>query len=81
MVKRQETPLETAQKHYRAWLAAELELTTSQSYTIGTMTLTRANLAEIRKQIEFWENKVKELQNQAKRKGRNRVICVVPRDL
>ena len=81
MVKRQETPLETARKHYRAWLAAELELTTAQSYSIGTRTLTRANLAEIRKQIEFWENKVKELQNQAKRKGRNRIICVVPRDL
>lgn len=81
MAKRKETPLETAKKHYKAWLAAELELTTSQSYTIGTMTLTRANLAEIRKQIEFWENKVKELQNQAKRNGRNRVICVVPRDL
>ena len=61
--------------------SSDLELTTAQSYSIGTRTLTRANLAEIRKQIEFWENKVKELQNQAKRKGRNRIICVVPRDL
>ena len=81
MTKRKETPLETANKHYRAWLAAELELPTEQSYSIGTRTLTRANLAEIRKQIEFWENKIIELKNQEKRKGRNRVICVVPRDL
>lgn len=81
MAKREETPLETAKKHYQAWLAAELEVTTHQSYSIGTRTLTMANLAEIRKQIEFWENKVEQLKNKEKRNGRNRIMRVVPRDL
>lgn len=81
MAKREETPLETAKKHHKEWLKAEMELTTAQSYTIGTRTLTRANLAEIRKQIEFWENKIEQLKNKEKRNGRNRIMRVVPRDL
>lgn len=40
--------LEIAQKHLDAWLEAELACTTNQSYTIGSRTLTRADLAEIR---------------------------------
>lgn len=81
MAKREEMPLEAAKKHYQAWLVADLEVTTHQSYTIGTRTLTMANLAEIRKQIEFWENKVEQLKNKEKRNGRNRIMRVVPRDL
>lgn len=73
--------LETAKKHLEAWLEAELQVTTNQSYTIGTRSLTRANLSEIRKQIEFWGNKVAELENQKNHRGRNRVFRVVPRDL
>lgn len=38
-------------------------------------------MAEIRKQIEYWSNKVAELENLAKKKGRNRVYRIVPRDL
>lgn len=71
----------TAKNHLAAWLEAELTVTTNQSYTIGGRSLTRANLAEIRKQIEFWSNKVSELENIGKRKGRNRITRVVPRDL
>lgn len=81
MAKREETPLETAKKHYQAWLVAELEVTTHQSYSIGTRTLTMANLAEIRKEIDYWESKVELLKNKEKHKGRNRIMRVVPRDL
>lgn len=81
MKKQEETPLETAKKHYQNWLIAELEVTTHQSYTIGTRTLTMASLAEIRRQIEYWENKIELLKNKEKRNGRNRIIRVVPRDL
>ena len=73
--------LKEAQKHLKKWLNAEMEIATSQSYTIGTRTLTRANLKEVRDQIKFWENKVAELEKEAARKGRNRVYRAIPRDL
>lgn len=73
--------LETAKRHLDMWLEAETQVAISQSYTIGGKSFTRANLGEIRKQIEYWSNKVAELQNLAKKRGRNRVYRVVPRDL
>ena len=73
--------LEIAKKHLDAWLTAELGVTTHQSYTIGSRSLTKANLSEIRKQIQFWENEVARLENISKRGGRNRVFRAVPRDL
>lgn len=73
--------LQTAKKHLDMWLEAESEVAINQSYTIGGKSFTRANLGEIRKQIEYWSNKVQALENIAKRKGRNRVYRVVPRDL
>ncbi len=71
----------TAKKHLDMWLEAESEVAINQAYTIGGKSFTRANLGEIRKQIEYWSNKVQELENLAKRKGRNRIYRVVPRDL
>ena len=71
--------LETAKRHLEMWLEAEVAI--NQAYTIGGKSFTRANLGEIRKQIEYWSNKVQALENIAKRKGRNRVYRVVPRDL
>lgn len=73
--------LETAKKHLEMWLEAESEVAINQAYTIGGKSFTRANLGEIRKQIEYWSNKAQALENIAKRKGRNRVYRVVPRDL
>lgn len=73
--------LETAQHHLDAWLEAELSITTGQSYTLRGRTLTRANLTEIRNSIDYWNKKVHALDNAKKTGGRNRVRCVVPRDL
>lgn len=73
--------LEQANKHLQAWLRAELEITTSQSYKIGARSLTRADLKEVRAQIQFWQKKVNELENADGRRGRNRVYRAVPRDL
>ena len=73
--------VEIAKKHLDAWLTAELEVTTHQSYTIGSRSLTKANLSEIRQQIEYWRNQVARLENIEKRGGRNRVFRAVPRDL
>lgn len=73
--------LETAKRHLDMWLEAETQVAINQSYTIGGKSFTRANLGEIHKQVEYWSNKVAELQNLAKKRGRNRVYRVVPRDL
>jgi hypothetical protein len=81
MNRRKQTRLEIARKHLEAWLEAELEVTTHQSYTIGSRSLTKANLSEIRKQIEYWTNEVERLENIEERGGRNRVFRVIPRDL
>lgn len=73
--------LETAKKHLDMWLEAETQVAINQSYSIGGKSFTRANLAEIRKQVDYWSNKVAALQNIARKKGRNRVYRIVPRDL
>ena len=51
--------LKIAQKHLNAWLEAELQVTTNQSYTIGSRSLTRADLADIREQIAFWKGRLR----------------------
>ena len=73
--------LETAQTHLDAWLEAEMQVTNAQSYTIGSRTLTKANLTEIRNAIEYWQQKVTILENLKKNNGRSRVKRFVPRDL
>lgn len=71
------TELERAKKHLEAWLDAELAVSTGQSYKIGTRQLTRVNIADIRKQITYWQREVARLQG----KGRRKVFRAVPRDL
>lgn len=80
-MRKKKTQLEIARYHLDAWLEAELELTTHQSYKIGSRSLTRADLAQVRKEIEFWQNRVAQLENLEKRSGRNRAVRAVPRDL
>lgn len=73
--------LKTAQRHLDAWLEAEMAVTNAQSYTIEDRTMTYADLPEIRKAIDYWNNKVIALENVQKRGGRNRAYRGVPRDL
>lgn len=73
--------IEIARKHLDIWLEAEAAVATGQSYSIGSRSLTRANLNEIRNTITYWNNKLAELENASNNKGRNRIIRVVPRDL
>ncbi len=48
--------LEMAQIRYMEYLEAERAVLTSQSYTLSSgEVLTRANLAEIRKGLDYWE--------------------------
>lgn len=72
---------ERATKHYEAWLEAELAVSTGQSYSIGSRSLTRANLTEIRNQLEYWRKEIEKLDALANYNGRNRTYRAVPRDL
>lgn len=67
---------DVCQKHLDAWLAADLAVSQGQSYTIGSRILTRAHSAEIRKNIQLWQDRLQ----QAKRKSSGpRTIQVIPR--
>lgn len=50
----------------------------AQSYQIGSRQLTRANLTEVNRMINYLEKEIADLEST---KGRNRVIGVIPRDL
>lgn len=73
--------LETAQRHLDEWIEAEVAVASAQSYKIGSRAMTKADLAEIRNTIDYWNKKVVELENVKKRGGRNRAYRTVPRDL
>jgi hypothetical protein len=53
--------LAQAQAQLTAWLAASTAVATGQAYSIAGRSLTRANAAEIRAQIDYWDSKVKTL--------------------
>lgn len=74
--------LDVARNHLSIWLKAEESVAIgSQSYKMGTRSLTRADLGEIRRQVQFWETKVLDLQNKTAGRGRSRGYRGVPRDL
>ena len=50
--------LETAQRMLDVWVAAEESVSHGQSYQIGNRSLTKADLTQIGKRIEYWSNKV-----------------------
>lgn len=70
--------LEVAQAHLNAWLAAELALSTSQSYTINGRSITRANIAEVMQQIRYWR---KQLNIASGLRSQSRLRRYVPTDL
>ena len=51
-----------AKERLAAYYAAEEAALAGQSYTIGGRSLSRQNLAEIRKGIELWEGRVTRLE-------------------
>lgn len=62
--------LEQAQAQLENWLAASTAVATSQSYSIGSRSLTRADASEIREQIDYWQNQVNRLSAGGSRKTR-----------
>ena len=49
---------EAAQANLDAWVAASAAVAKNQRYKIGDREYTRADAAEIRAQIDFWEQKL-----------------------
>lgn len=69
------------QEKLNTWLAAEEAIATGQRYQVGTRMLTRADLKEVREEMEYWAGKLAEAEAEEKVNGRNRVFHFVPRDL
>jgi hypothetical protein len=69
-----------AEAQLAAWLAADAALAGSQSYTItvngSSRQLTRANAAEVRKNIEFWDGRVKSLASADAGRHRTRYVVL-----
>jgi len=73
---------EVAKQHLDAWIAAELAISTGQSYSIAGRSLTRANLSEVMQQIKYWQKQLDDIQRSQSGLGpRRRVRRYVPIDL
>ena len=71
---------EQAEAKLQTWMEAEEKIASGQGYSIGDRRLTRADLYTVRGEIEYWDNKVKELEV-AELRGRNRMDRFVLRDI
>lgn len=63
-----------AEAQLALYLAAEEKVLAGQSYEIAGRKLTRADLAEVRSGIEYWDSKVKTLNDAASGRGRSRTV-------
>jgi hypothetical protein len=70
-----------AQERLNAYYAAELAVLSGQEYKLGSRSLVRADLAEIRKSISDLENFVDELKSVDNGTGKRRAFRITPRDL
>lgn len=73
--------LDKVKERLSAYYDAELAILGGQSYTIGSMTLSRANLMHVRQQIKELELLRDQLEYKEKYGSRRRTIRVTPRDL
>ncbi len=72
---------EFCRRKLETWLAAEEAIATGQRYQIEDRSLTRADLYDVRKEIEFWEGKLATAEAEERYGGRNRMFRFVLRDL
>lgn len=72
---------ELCEKKLNTWIAAEESIATGQSYQIGTRMLTRADLDDVRKEMEYWAGKLAEAEAEEKNGGRNKLYRFVARDV
>jgi len=63
--------LSQAQAQLATWLAASTAVASKQSYTINGRSLTMANAAEIRENIDYWERRIVALERIAAGRSRH----------
>ncbi|UYB50372.1 DUF6148 family protein (plasmid) [Lysinibacillus capsici] len=73
--------VEQCNSRLQMWLEAETAIATGQSYTIDNRRLDRANLAQVREQIKFWQKELAKAESLSKGRSRRRTVRIVPRDL
>lgn len=73
--------VEQCNSRLQMWLEAEKAIATGQSYTIDNRRLDRANLAQVREQIKFWQKELAKAESLSKGRSRRRTVRIVPRDL
>ena len=73
--------VEFCKRKLNTWLAAEEAIATGQRYQIEGRSLTRADLCDVRKEIEFWEGKLAVAAAEEQYGGRNQVFRAVIRDV
>ncbi|MDR7220348.1 DUF6148 family protein [Aminobacter aminovorans] len=66
--------LEHAERQLDLWLAASEKVAAKQSYSIGSRSLTLADLSDINAQIQYWDGQVKKLSRAANGRGRVRYV-------
>jgi hypothetical protein len=62
------------------YTAEEQILGGAQSYTLGSRSLTRANLSEIKQMIDTLEDEIAELEGLKAGKRPRKAVAVIPRD-
>ncbi|PNT91280.1 DUF6148 family protein [Clostridium thermosuccinogenes] len=73
--------LNKAKDRLNAYYAAELAVLSGQEYRMGTKTMRRADLAEIRQAIKDLEALVNELESVESGRGCRKAFRITPRDL
>lgn len=73
--------VEEVKNRLRIWLNAEEAIAKGQSYSIDNQRLERANLAQVREQIKFWQKELVKAETSTNGRGRRKVTRIVPRDL
>lgn len=71
---------ELCEQRLKLWLEAEEAIATGQRYQVGDRSLTRADLYDVRKELEYWAGKLAEAEAEEQRGGRNRIFQFVPLD-
>ena len=66
--------LAQAESRLAGWLSADNELQTAQTVKFNDRLLTRADAAEVRNNIDYWQKKCQELEASTAGRGRSRTV-------
>lgn len=73
--------VQDCRERLQMWLAAESAIASGQSYAIDNRRFERANLAQVREQIKFWQKELAKAETVSQGRNRRRTIRIMPRDL